>query len=235
MRHLLHLRRRFFLASLLLVIVGCASIPKEVVELSYRTGEDLAALYESYDKLIHEYYDKMRDERLAYLDEIWYPRFLQNWMEGGELLAIAMGDKIWSEKDSNLIATPSGADPQETLIAVRDWVDYALYSYEVKENILLEPLNEDEAALRREVEMAFRQVMRANATITAHLNSIREVKEVQDEALEALHIKDLRDKINNALVKASDSAASGLEKVRQLDESVDDLTEQVKSAAKTIK
>lgn len=123
MGDILHLRRRFLLAGLLLGIIGCASVPKEVVELSYRTGEDLAALYESYDKLIHEYYDKMRDQRVAYLDDTWYPRFLQNWMEGGELVAIAKGEKIWSDKDSTLIETPPGTDPQETLLTLHNWVD----------------------------------------------------------------------------------------------------------------
>lgn len=209
-------------------IIGCASVPKEVVELSYWTGEDLASLYESYDKLIHEFYNKMRDERVAYLDDTWYPRFLQNWIENGELVAIAKGEKIWSDEEERLITTPPGTDPQETLRTLGDWVNFALYAYEDKEVTLLASLNEGEAALRQEVEKAFRQIMRANATITAHLNSIRKVQQVQDEALEALHIKDIRDRINDILVKASDEAARGLEEIRQLDEKKDDLTEQIK-------
>ncbi len=214
-----------FVAALLLA--GCASVPKEMVELSYRTGEDMAALHESYDYLIHDYYSKMREQRSAYLDDIWFPRFLDNWVEGGELAAIAKGEKIWSEEDSRLILTPPGSDPQESLLTLRDWVDYALYAYEVKEDSLLISLTGAEAALRKDVKDAFNQVIRANAAVTAHLNSIREVKEIQDEALEALQIKDLRDRINTTLINVSGKAAEELERIRELDKRVDDLTKQI--------
>ena len=40
---------------------------------------------------------------------------------------------------------------------------------------------------------------------------------MQDDALAALNLKDLRDKINNELVAASDKAETGLEAVRKAD------------------
>ncbi len=227
--------RLLLLISLLLGIIGCASVPKEVVELSYRTGEDIAALYQSYDKLIHEFYEKMRAERIAYLTDTWYPRFLLNWMEKGELVAIAKGEKIWSEEQEKLIPKPPDADPQETVQTLQDWVDYALYAYEVKEDVLLKPLNDGEMALRQEVESAFHQVIRANAVITAHLNSLRKVKEVQDQALEALRIKNLRDRINKFLFEASEKAAEGLQEIQKKDKELDDLTKQIDSLKNKIK
>ena len=227
--------RKLFLISLLIGIFGCASVPKEVVELSYRTGEDLTALHESYDKLISMFFEKLRAERTAYLNDTWYPRFLENWMERGQLVSVAKGEVIWSDEQEKLIPIPPNTDPKEAFRTLRDWVDYALYAYDVKEEALLKPLNEQELALRRDVQMAFLRIMRANAVITAHLNSIRKVKEVQNEALEALYIKDLRSRINNALINISDKSDKELNRIRRIDESVDNLDEQIKSLIEEIK
>ena len=229
MKHFSAISKIFIILCLIIRSFGCASVPKEIVELSYRTGEDMVALYKSYDKLIQNYYGKMRDERVAYLNDVWYQRFLKDWMERGELAAIAKGEKIWSDKETKLILTPPGSDPQETLRSLRSWIDYALYAYELKEESLLKSFDEDEKKLRKSVEAAFLQIIKANAAITAHLNSLRKVKEVQDEALELLNIKDLRDQINNALYEASDIAAEGLERIQQADNDTDNLVKQVNS------
>jgi hypothetical protein len=184
-------------------------------------GKDLEAINTSYDKLIHQYYENLRDQRRAYLDDIWYPRFIANWREDGELVAIAKEERIWSEEKQQLVSVPAGSEPKESLTTLNDWVNYALYAYEEKESELLSPLNIDEERLREQVKQAFINLTRANATITAHLNSIREVQEVQDEALRALNLDELRDKINEQLINASEKAKKGLEKVKEADEKVE--------------
>lgn len=208
-------------------LLGCATVPKDVVRLSSQVGEDIQSLQESYDQLIHEYYEMLRNERVTYLDNEWYPRFLENWMETGELTAIATGEKIWSEEKQMLIPRPPDADEKETLQTLQDWLNYALYAYETKQENLTASLDEDEAELRRDVNMAFHQITRANAAITAHLNSVREVKEVQDETMEALGIKELREKINSKLIAVSKKAEQQLEEIRKADQKVDNLVEQL--------
>jgi len=225
--------RRIFMAilftSTLLLITSCGMVPKEVVELSYVAGKDLHSLHESYDKLIHQFFENLRSERREYLDNVWYPRFLENWKEDGELVGIAKGERIWSESDGKLIDTPVGSDPKESLKTLNDWVSYALYAYEVKEQKLLKSLNDQEEQLRTQVKQAFERMIMANATVTAHLNSLRKVQEVQDEVLKALDVKDLRDKINEGLINASVESAKGLDKIRVADAKIDDLVAEIKS------
>lgn len=206
---------------------SCATIPKEVVELSYTTGEDLTSLDASYDRLVHDFYEHLRAERRAYLDETWYPRFLNKWVEKGKLVPIAKGEVIFSEQANGLVPATPQTTPQESFLTLRDWVDYALYAYEKKEEELLGTLTEDETALRKDIADAFGRVIRANATVTAHLNNLREVQEVQDGLLEGLHLKDLRDRIDGALANASKLAAEGLNKIKTADAKVGDLTTQI--------
>lgn len=214
---------RLILVSVFLVLMcfGCQTVPKEVVELSYVMGKDLESINTSYDKLIHQYYENLRDQRRAYLDDIWYPRFITNWRDEGQLVAIAKEERIWSEAKQELIYVRAGSEPMESLATLNDWLTYALYAYEEKESTLLSPLNNDEEHLRGLVNQAFINITRANATITAHLNSLREVQEVQDEVLKALNLKELRDEINNQLINASQKAKTGLEKVKEADEKVE--------------
>ena len=148
-------------------------------------------------------------------------------MEKGNLVGIAKGEVIWSVEANALIAKPADADPNETFLTLRDWIDFALYAYETKKDSLLLPLDKNEEALQQEINNAFNQVIRANATITAHLNSIRKVKDAQDETLEVMNLFDIRDNINNLLIDASDKAAAGLKVVRKADETVDNLVDQI--------
>lgn len=229
MRRIILKLRNISLVVVFIIAGGCGTVPKEVVELSYVTGKDLQSVYDSYDTMIHQFYENMRSQRRAYLDDVWYPRFLENWRDDGELIAIARGDKIWSVADEKLIPTPEGSDPVEKLNTLNDWVTYALYAYEVKEDSLLEPLYDAEKKLREQVKLSFVRLTRANATITAHLNSLRNVQEIQDEALEALNMKDLRDKINDGLINASKKAEESLKKVKAADSKIDSLASTIDS------
>ena len=208
---------------------GCQTVPKEVVELSYVMGEDLEALNTSYANLIHQYFENLRDQRRAYIDEVWYPRFIANWREDGELVAIVKEKRIWSEEKKSLITIPVGSAPDESLKTLEDWLVSALNEYERKESELLDPLNKDEERLIVLVKQAFINVTRANATITAHLNSLREVQDVQDETLKALNLKKLRDEINKQLINASKKAKNGLEQVEKADEKSEKVTQKIDS------
>lgn len=68
----------------------------------------------------------------AQLDE-WYQRFITNWIEDGELIAIVRGKRIWDDGLKALIDAPLGADPKDTVRTLGDWMDYALYAKEKKQ------------------------------------------------------------------------------------------------------
>ena len=178
-------------------LVGCASIPKEVVELSYTVGQDLEAVHSSYRNLIEEHFESLREQAIYFLENTWIPHYIKDFIEEGELVKRAQG-----------------SDPKIVLEDVQLWVEVAIEEIEAKKRELIDPIDRDEKELLKLVDEAFSRLIRANATITAHLNSIRKVKEVQDEALKALELKELRDKINNELISASKRAEEALEKLK---------------------
>lgn len=202
---------------LIFQILGCSTVPKEVVELSYRMGEDISAVQKSYKILIHTHFETLRGERIRYLNKEWTPRYIKGWIEDGRLVDVAKGTVVWSVEKEDFVKPLAGKEEEGLLATIRFWSVTAVKDIEDKKAELLAPLNKQEEQLSSWVDEAFNRLYRGNATITAHLNSLRKVQEVQDDALAALHLKDLRDKIDNDLVTASDRAKSGLEAVRKAD------------------
>jgi hypothetical protein len=87
---------------------------------------------------------------------------------------------------------------------------------------LLTPIDADERALLASADDAFANLLRANAGLTAHLTSSSDLQEAQDEALKGLHVKALRDKVNAALVTASDRASKALTELQKVEGTVQD-------------
>jgi len=203
--------------GLIAAVPGCATVPKEVVELSYRMGEDMSALQESYSTLVHQHFEALRKERVRYLDEEWIPAYLKAWIADGRLRDVAKGSVVWSEEKNDFVPPVPGKEEVGLLTTIGFWSQVAVKEIESKKSELLAPLNSQERQLSLWVNDAFSRLYRGNAAITAHLNSLRKVQEVQDNMLAALNLKDVRDKINNALATASDKAQQGLDEVRKAD------------------
>lgn len=210
-------------AGICFPLSGCSTIPKEVVELSYRMGEDMAAVHTSYSKLVHEHFESLRRERIRYLDEVWTPNYIRTWVKDGRLPEVAKGSIVWSEESGAFIKPIPGREEVGLFTTITFWSMAAVKEIQGKKAELLEPLNKQEEQLASLVDDAFNRLYRGNAAVTAHLNSLRKVQEVQDDALSALNLKDLRDKINQVLVTASDKAKEGLEAIKKADGIVQDV------------
>jgi len=181
-----------------LAALSCASVPKEVVELSYTIGKDLEELHHGYCALIATHFDTLRAQSIDFLENRWRAVYLRKFIEKGRLQELA-----------------KNSDPDKVLEGVGLWVNVAMAEIDAKRHMLVDPIDKGERDLLDTVNTSFAQVELANATVTAHLNSLRKVQEVQDEVLKTFKIKDLRDEINQGLLKASDSAAQGIKDLAQ--------------------
>ncbi len=217
----------------LVTFAGCASVPKEVVQLSYQIGEDFSSIQVSYKKLVHDHFEMLREQRIQYLNNEWTPTYIRRWVEDGRLRDVVKGDIVWSEEKADFIKPFAGKEEDGLLNTVKFWSLAAVEDIESKKKELLEPLNKQEEQLTSWIDDAFNRLYRGNATITAHLNSLRKVQEVQDDALAALHMKDLSEKINTVLITASDKAKEGLEAVRKADGFVQETGKKIQSKTGT--
>jgi hypothetical protein len=199
------------------VMTGCSTTPPEVVELSYKVGEDVNAIGDAYRSLVKQHFKVLKQQRIDYLENEWKPKFIENWLDDGRLVDMATSKTRWDFENSHFAAPTPGKERQQLLASVLEWSTVAIAEIERKKDELIGPLSEDERLLLSDIDSAFQRIGRAHNAITAHLNSIREVEKIQDKFLEELSIKDFRDDLMKKIETVSNKAEEGLEKIRELD------------------
>lgn len=209
------------------ILSACTTVPKEVVEMSYVMGEDMAALHQSHKALIAEHYKNLRAQRERYLQERWIPAYLSSWIGKGRLVDIAQGKVAWSPEKRTFVPPAPATAQAQLLDSVLAWSESAIADIEDKRASLVGPLDKEEKSLLASVEEAFLRAGRGNAAITAHLNSMRKVQQVEGEFMKALGIKDMREDIMKTLADSSNRAGKALEEVQRADKLFDKFRTQI--------
>jgi len=183
---------RIALTALCLGVGACASVPEETVTLSYAVGQDLEQLHQGYRETVRMAFAQMRAHGLAVIDDVWTPAYLKTFVKEGDLVGIVK-EENWEDLEG--------------------WARAAIEDIDAKRKEFLDPLNEREQALLNKVDEAFARALRANAAVTANLNSVIKVQNLQDQVLDAAGMKELRDQINDAIVEVSDFAAKATKEI----------------------
>lgn len=200
-----------------IALVSCtASVPKEVVELSYQMEKDLVQVKSTYISLVRQHVTLLKRQREYYLQHEWIPNLIEDWIAEGELISLANGTKIYDDElgDFKSVSSPQRAKQLNSIV---QWASVAVEEIDAKRKELLQPLDDAEKQLIEDIERSFSLLLLGNQTITAHLNSIREVQNVQNQLLEKAEWGGLRNDINSKLSNLSDQAMSGLNEIRKFD------------------
>ena len=176
----------------ILSMSACASVPKETVTLSRMVGQDIAQLQSGYRETIRFSFDQMRQAGLSVIDNVWTPVYLKSFVTGGQLVEAAKAEQI--ER-------------------IEYWAHTAIKAIDDQRKKFLDPLQEREDALVAEVDAAFDRVISANAAVTANLNSVLKVQDLQNQVLEAAGVSGIRDTINGAIVSTSNWAATATKEI----------------------
>lgn len=212
--------QRSIAAGLALLLGACSTtVPKEVVELSYKMEQDMVHVEQAYIELVHQHVAVLKKQREDYLYNEWAPVLLEDWIKNGQLIQMAQGQVVYDNEVDDFVAV-STPDRLSQLKSITEWALVASEEIEAKRRELITPLEEAEEQLISDIRQSFTRLVYSNQTITAHLNSLREVQSVQNELLASAGFEDLRDQINQKLSDLSVQANTGLETVRELDEKV---------------
>ncbi|MCG7490500.1 hypothetical protein MHN79_13470 [Vibrio sp. Of14-4] len=220
--------KALWIAMLSLLLSACsASIPKEVVELSYKVDRDMTHIELAYMDLVRQHIAVLKKQREDYLYYEWVPALLEDWIVEGMLIEIAQGKVVYDNQVEDFVAVDKLNRPAQ-LNGVKEWALVATEEIEAKRRELIVPLETAESVMLADIRQSFTLMKQGNQTITAHLNSIREVQDVQNDLLESGNLDQLRNNINQQLSELSDQASKGLDKVRELDQKAQPYLEKVK-------
>lgn len=227
--------------SSLLILVGaflflnsCASIPKETVVLSKTIGTDIEGLHESHRQAIEMQFDNMEEEINSFIKEVYTPfvihfvlkRELETKEEGGPSLF------------GSLEAAAKDGRKEVTQDAVKDMEDFLSAAYEqidARRRDLLQPIRQQRMEVLNALNESYNNISFANATVTGYLESIREVKDAQNEALTIIGVENLRGDIREQLVNTSELISEAVKKGREIDIKSDDALIKLKKVFQEIK
>ncbi len=199
-------------ASLVLacaLIVGCAQVPKESVELSATVGRDIAKVHRSHRDLVKVVYDRMRADVNRFVDDVYAPHQIRFIMM--EEVRKRNSNDVEDKKTSLLLlidaAFKEGADPKLQILTISAMTATGKKIRADVESMraeLLRPLNDQETELLGAIDRSYIQIHYANSIVTGHLSSVAKVHDVQTELLEAIGVDiNLREEIGTKLANTS--------------------------------
>ena len=222
------------LIAIISFITSCASIPKETVTLSQALGNDLMVLHQAHRNIAELHFRKINDNINSFVDDTYAP-FVIQFVLNKELQAYQAGQpSIYTTLE---LAGKNGGKP-ETDAAVKAMADFqeaARKQIERKRDELLLPVRSREVEIIGAINQSYENAIYASSTITGYLQSVRKVKEAQQEALSAIGLKGADELITNGLVQVSEQVNEAVRKGKEIDVKSEHALQQLDEISNRIK
>jgi len=181
-------------AICLIVISGCATIPPEAPSLSSELGKRISALEHANVTLLNRYFDQKRVEVDRFIQEVWLPQFANEFFQ-----------KPFIANAWNTIVSENNKQQRlKFLMRTGPNLQEAVNKKRIE---LIQPLDELERRIARNIKAEYEQARSINNSITSFLVSAAEVTENRGRYLEIAGVAD--DKLST-LIDKTDSAVAGL-------------------------
>ena len=199
-----------------LSLTSCVSIPKETVILSKTLGADLVILHTSHRNAVELQFARMENDINSFIDEVYAPAVIHDVLKS-ELDKARRGE-------NSLYASIEGAGKigdkvavEEALTVMEQFLVAANENIETKRKRLLEPIRVQKSELLQAVDNSYNNLIYANSTVTGYLESIRKVKEAQNEALAKIGFQESQEILTSKLLEISRGVSKALEKGREIE------------------
>jgi hypothetical protein len=234
----------FAVVLIVLTGAGCATVPKESVELSILVGQRLTAVENSHRGFVSEYFRVSRQRVEDYIQYRWTPDFLEHFVEDSGILRDLENPAVLSEAQRARLRTElegiaDRTDPETVTRAVEralgdrvrgeamlNFARAAMERVEETRQELIRPLDALEARTLEEIRSSYTDLRVMQTTLTTHLQSIRHVTAEQDTMVARLGMLGRRDQairtavqVNQEVLRAIDQtkkAEDVIEKLRQI-------------------
>lgn len=211
---------RIILLLTTLLVSGCARLPVESITLSDTVGKDLAVLHIAHINLVRQYFSLMSDNINAFVDDEYRPFIISQTITELNLI----------EELKNATTDSSELDPLDIMEVYTEEVINQIENFRRE---LLAPIDQQENTVLSDLELTYTMMRNANATITAHLRSVRGVHEVQSRLLGELGLPtDLRERISTSVAGISQELNRILSEARADDGVIENLPDKIKKIMK---
>ncbi|PRY02752.1 hypothetical protein CLV24_1475 [Pontibacter ummariensis] len=223
--------------GLLLIIplqTACVSVPRETVTLSETLGNDLKGLHASHRNTVQVYYGQLKDDINSFVDDVYAP-FVIHYVLKHELAQYRKGEPSLYGAIEAAGQTEGKEEAEEALQVMAEFQEAARAQIESKREELLSPVLQQEADIRKAIDQSYDNAVYANSAITAHLRSIRKVKDAQREALSMAGLGGTDTLVTNTLVRVSKQVKKAVEQGKEIDVQSEDTYRKLEEISNNIK
>lgn len=187
--------------SLLLVslLVSCGSLPRATVDLSMLLEKQIFALEQSHIKLINKHFEEKQYHALSFLDNEWYPKYLENFFNDGD------AEDIWNEIINN-------SDKKERMSDLQMVVSIIQTEYMAMRDSLLLSLETTRIELLSAVQEEYNTARTMNNAVLNNIASVNEIQEARKEYLSKLVNVDLVENTIDIYLEKADKILSDAQK-----------------------
>ena len=204
-----------------LILPGCASTPRQAVELSATVDRDIESLHQAHLALVKLHFDRLEKDVNAFVDGTYRPHLIRE-----SMLKFGLVEKI---ADS---AKASGADPLTVMEVYVSGVEERIAALRAE---LLAPIRAQRDKVLVVLEDSYRRVHDGNAVVTGHLASIVRVQDAQDELLARAGLQGLRERVVDSTARVSDQIAALTGTAERVGSKLDDVQARSRKTIEAIK
>ncbi|GEA62283.1 hypothetical protein [Vibrio comitans] len=198
------------LLAILFVLVsltGCTTkLPAEIVTLSSSMEQQLLSSQKSHITLVQSYFQVVRKQREDWIQTVWLQEYLKIFIKTGKLEETVKGEVVWDPLNKKFVTPKSPYQEVQKFDTLMVWTTQVQKQLAKKRLELIAPLDSQEQELIAKVNAAYAQLLANNATITAHLASVKDVEDVQTRLLDNAGLEGLNDDITKTFSKISEES-----------------------------
>lgn len=199
-----------------IILVSCVSVPRESVTLSRVLGNDLIALHNSHRELTTMYFRNIKNDINVFVDEVYAP-FVIHYVLKVEFERYKTGETSLFSSVENAARIEGIAETEEALNSMLEFQHAANTQIQSMRNELLDPVLKQEMQVIDGINKSYEQAIRANLAITGYLESVRKVKESQQEVLAMAGLQGTDSLITGNLLRVSELVKTAVKKGKELD------------------
>lgn len=188
-------------------LTGCTTkLPAEIVTLSSSMEQQLLSSQKSHITLVQSYFQVVRKQREDWIQTVWLQEYLKTFIKTGKLEETVKGEVVWDPLNKKFVTPKSPYQEVQKFDTLMVWTTQVQKQLAIKRLELIAPLDNQEQELIAKVNVAYAQLLANNATITAHLVSIKDVEDMQTRLLDKAGLEGLNDDITKAFSKISEES-----------------------------
>lgn len=227
-----------------LILTACISTPPQTVELSDVVLQQVTYIEKAHRDLVRAYFVQLEREVNGFIDREWIPDFLdrvvRNPQVQQELRSLRLSQDIdatelegvlgrsrrFSSTESQVILAALAASERDESVRLSefmaDFSDAAMGEINVVRAQWRERLRDSERKLMGELDESYATLRTGHLQIRGYLESVADVRTLQDRVAQKLGILEQRDRSIDAILDVSDALVDGRRRLEEFVEVVHD-------------